>query len=131
MNPLLPEPANNLGRNVFAAKPGAKVDSEDSTRFQDALRANTPERQKKSASNARDDSGNDAGATAKGPTPENTKTGTDDQTPRQQPTSESGSHSRNAKSSADSETDVEPITAQADGQPTDLETAALDRKSVV
>lgn len=126
MNPLLPEPANNLGRNVFAAKPGAKVDSEDSTRFQDALRANTPERQKKSASNARDDSGNDAGVTAKGPTPENTKTGTDGQTPRQQPTSEPGSHSRNAKSSADSETDVEPITAQADGQPTDLETAAFN-----
>lgn len=126
MNPLLPEPANNLGRNIFAAKPGAKVDSEDSTRFKDTLRANTPERQKNTASNASDAGGNDTGAQAKGSTPESAAAGTDTQTRTRQSVSESGTPARKAESSSDSETEVEPISAQVDGQSIVLGTAAID-----
>lgn len=122
MNPLLPELPNNPGRNVsFGAKPGAKRDSEDSTRFHDTLQANTPERKKNTTSNTSD---NATSRPAKGTASENSSQKNAARSPAKQPVSESGSHPQNTKS--DSDIEVDSSSPPTDGQLIVAEPAAIN-----
>ncbi len=115
MNPLLPEPVMTPGRNASlgatgakGAKPETKVDSEDSTRFRDTMKANVSEQQKPSKSKNSVERPQDRGGQGETQTPK----GRGDQVSAKATSRANTKSEAESQASPESTADVAPVEGQ-------------------